>query len=69
MDQTISILGQAVLILTFLVCVVWLLFLLLIAIRKIARVTGEIHESVVDRPQVLSANGKVEHPEQEIFGA
>jgi hypothetical protein len=37
MDQTVGILGQTIIILTAIVCFVWLLYFLLVALRRITR--------------------------------
>jgi hypothetical protein len=42
MDQAIGILGQTILVLTAAVCVVWLLYFLLVALRRITQIMREI---------------------------
>lgn len=70
MDQTIGILGQVILILVAFACVVALVFFILAEIRAVLRIVDDLKSRpFLPLPEpTLSANGKVEHPEQEILG-
>lgn len=71
MDQTIGILGQVILILVAFACVVALVFFILVEIRAVLRIVSDLKSRrFLPLPEAtLSANGKAEHPEQEIFGS
>jgi hypothetical protein len=69
MDQIIGILGQVILILVAFACVIALVFFILVEIRAVLRVISDLRQFLPLPEPTLSANGKVEHPEQEIFGS